>query len=407
MERSWLMPAFAALCLVGAPASAEETTPPAPPGVPVTAAPAESNPTGPVPVHTAGTTLLAQATAPAPAAEAKEEAKAPKFTYGATADFYYASNFNSPWTHLNAIRAFDVKDQDGINLGLIDLYAQWARDPVGFRLDLAFGPTAQIFAAAEPSNANDFWEHIQQAFFSVNLNKKGTTYLDFGKWNSTVGAEVVEPRDNWLYSRGVLYNWAQPFFHMGGRVYHYLNDTDYVGFSIHRGYNAVGDPGHGPGFILYGSKVLKPQWTLTGNYFGGDETLAAGSPGTSYRSLFDVVANYNPGGKMAYTANLDYGQQSGSLWYGISLLSKYTLTPKSFLAARAEWLRDDNGALFGQSMDAYTLTAGYTYVFNKYFQTKAELRYDLNGGGPFFAGGAFPDARNSQSTFLVSTVLSY
>jgi len=29
------------------------------------------------------------------------------------------------------------------------------------------------------------------------------------------GAEVVESKDNWNYSRGLLFAWAIPYFHFG------------------------------------------------------------------------------------------------------------------------------------------------------------------------------------------------
>src|SRR5579883_744109 len=46
----------------------------------------------------------------------------PAFTYGGSADFYYAHNFNEPFNKKNQLRAFDIQsDGDYPHLGLIDL----------------------------------------------------------------------------------------------------------------------------------------------------------------------------------------------------------------------------------------------------------------------------------------------
>ena len=416
METRWLTTALAALAVTAAPLAvrADEAAGSTPAPEPTQAAPVVTV-AAPAPATTSSTAapvVMAQSqtppATPAPAAPAPTPPPPPKFTYGGSADFYWANNFNDPFNHKNQLRAFDIED-DGSHphLGLIDLWAQYARDPVGGRLDIDFGPTARLVNAFEPSRS-DLWEHIQQAYISVNLDgKKGKTYIDAGKWVTTAGAEVIEPKDNWLYSRGLLFTWAIPFYHLGVRGYHYFNDTDYVMAAIDRGWNAVGDPNHDPGFMLAGAKALNKQWTVTGNYIGGEETLTSGSPGTSWRNLVDVILAYNPNAKWSHSFNIDYGQQSSSLWYGISAMSKYTLDKKSYVAGRAEWLRDDKGALFGTSADAYSLSADYVRFINKYLQLRAEIREDFNGGTPLFVGDAPGKTKKNQGSILISAIVSY
>jgi hypothetical protein len=420
MERRWLFTALAALAVTAGPALAEDHAPQP------DAAPAPEAPAVTAPAVTAPATDASKAEAPkdtrlalqqpaTPPAEEKKSAEAapptappPKFTYGGQADFYFEHNFNEPFNGKNQIRAFDIFSDKGPHLGLIDLWGQYARDPIGGRIDVDFGTTARLVNAFEPSHAHDFWEHIQQVYVSANLDgKKGKTYVDFGKWVTPAGAEVIEPHDNWLYTRGLLFTWAIPFYHMGGRVYHYFNDTDYVMAAVDRGWNAVGDPDHGPGFILAGSKALDKKWTFTGNYLGGEEVLTTGHAGKSYRNLLDLTLAYNQNAKLSHSLNVDYGQQSSNLWYGFSFMSKYQLTPKSYVSGRVEWLRDDTGALFGTSADAYSFTANYTYIFNKYFQMRGEVREDINGGSPLFLGDNPGHFKKNQGSFLISAIVSY
>jgi hypothetical protein len=409
MERRWLTFALAALALSAGPVLAEEASPEEKPPVPATqvaqsgageSAPADK------PESAEGSRMAAQGQPAPPVAppadtEKQPEEPAPKFTYGGSADFYYSINFNDPFTGTNALRAFDVEDEKGIHLGLIDLWAQYARDPIGFRIDVDFGPTARLVNAFEPSRSN-VWEHIQQAYVSANLNRKGTTYVDLGKWVTTAGAEVIEPKDNWLYTRGLLFTWAIPFYHFGGRGYHYFNDTDYVMGAIHRGYNAVGGPGHGLGFALAGSKKLSDEWTFIGNYYGGEEGATAGA-GEAYRNLVDLILLYNPtDSRWAYTFNVDYAQQSSSKVGGLSAQAKYALSPKSYAALRGEFLLDDD--FLGSDM--YALTAGYTHIFSKHIQGRAEFRYDW-ASEDLFANDRRGTFTGNQPTFLLAAILSY
>ncbi len=330
-----------------------------------------------------------------------DDPPAPKFTWGGSADFYFSTNLNDPWTRVNTGRAFDYKD-DSVSLGLIDLWAQYARDPFGFRIDVDFGPTARVVNSFDPER-DDLWEHLQQIYVSANLNKKGTTYVDLGKWVTTAGAEVIEPKDNWLYSRGLLFNLAIPFYHLGGRVYHYFNSTDYVMGAVHRGWNAVGDPGHDIGFALAGGKAINKELSVIAQYYGGEEgTTLKAHEGPGYRHLIDLIALYNPGGKLSYTANLDVViQESSDLW-GLSAQAKYTISPKQYLALRGEFLLD--GGFLGS--DVYSMTLGYAYTFNKYFQTRAEFRYDW-ASEKVFGDSPAPRFTDNQPTFLISAIVSY
>jgi hypothetical protein len=406
MKRHWLT-AFATLVIAAGAAQAEEKTPqaekPQAPVVPVTQSLGQAADAS-KPVQVAESTLpslplLGQAPA-TPAEEKKPEPPpAPKFTYGGSADFYFSTNFNDPFTGNNGpVRAFDWTDEQGPHLGLIDLWAQYARDPVGFRLDLDWGTTARFVNAFEPTG-NDVWEHIQQAYIGVNLNKAGTTYLEAGKWVTTAGFEVIEPKDNWLYTRGLLFNLAIPFYHAGIRGYHYFNGTDYVMAGVERGWNAVSDPDHAPGFVLAGSKAINDKLTLTGNYYGGDEF---GPSGKGYRNLFDFIATYNANPKWSYAANFDLVEQQGDTLFGLAAYAKYNLNTKSYLAARGEVLIDD-GFL---GSDLYSVTLGYTYAVNKYFQTKAEFRYDF-GSNDIFPSDTFGKFKGNQGTFLISAIVSY
>ena len=39
--------------------------------------------------------------------------------------------------------------------------------------------------------------------------------INVGKFVTPAGAEVIETKDNWNYTRGILFAWAIPYFHTG------------------------------------------------------------------------------------------------------------------------------------------------------------------------------------------------
>lgn len=405
MQKRWLTAALTAAAVLASPVFGEEPTSTPPPATEPrasTVTPAGEPEPLSVPPTTAAEAGSTELILPPSLAQDTEEEAPSRLTWGAFADGYFAYNLNNPWTNTNGLRAFDF-EHDQLALGLLEVWGEYAPDPIGFRLDLAFGPTAKAFSGAEPSGARDLIEHIQQAYVILNLDREGRTKLDLGRWNTVAGAEVIEPVNNFNYSRGLLYNWAQPFYHLGGRVTHSLKDGSTIGAAVHRGWNAVGDPNHDPGFILFGSTALNPELTFTGSYFGGEE----GSPrGNGWRNFIDVVLAYNPEADMSYSLNLDYGQQGSQTWYGFAAAVKKTLNERNWVAFRGEYVRDDDGILYGMAADTYSLTATYTHILSKLFQLRAEYRHDF-GSARFFADDVRPLGLKNQGTFLVAGVLSY
>ncbi len=75
---------------------------------------------------------------------------------------------------------------------------------------------------------------IEQAFGEIAL--PGNLTLDFGKFATTAGAEVIEANKNWLYSRSLLFN-AIPLLHTGVRANLKINDMLTLQGSVVNGWN--------------------------------------------------------------------------------------------------------------------------------------------------------------------------
>src|SRR6185436_5817285 len=162
-------------------------------------------------------------------------------TFTGTIDGYYSYNWNKPQVppglaRTNQLRAFDTKDQTfALNYG--EIAVDYKPNNVGIHVDFGFGDAAEIVHAAEPAGT-DIWRHIQQAYVT---GTHGKFTVDFGKFVTPIGAEVIETKDNWNYSRGLLFTWAIPFYHFGGRATYAVNDKVTLAGYIVNGWNNVRD----------------------------------------------------------------------------------------------------------------------------------------------------------------------
>ena len=117
--------------------------------------------------------------------------------------------------------------------------------------------------------------------------------IDFGKFVTTAGAEVIESNKNWLYSRSFLF-FNIPLLHNGVRAGYKINDMVSVQASAVNGWN-----GQGLNPYITGDKTFGVSATITAP--GGVTIVPTGYFGNTgsgdTRILFDLVG--------AYAATLD------------------------------------------------------------------------------------------------------
>ena len=68
-------------------------------------------------------------------------------------------------------------------------------------MDFGAGDTANLVNAFEPGGT-DFLKYVQQAYVSFLAPAGKALTIDFGKFVTPAGAEVIESKDNFNYSRG-------------------------------------------------------------------------------------------------------------------------------------------------------------------------------------------------------------
>mgnify|MGYP000091365141 FL=1 len=382
------------------------------PGTPLAAAPDGSDDAG-VSARSPGLRWLEIDLSQDASGQPAAEATPPRWTLSGTADFYFSTNTNDPFTGTNVFRAFDIKDEHGVHFSFLELAAEKRRTPWGARIDVDFGPTARIVNSFEPSD-DKFWQYLQQLYVSRNLNGAGTTYLDFGKFVTSAGAEVIEARSNYLYSRGVLFTWAIPFYHFGLRGFHYFNDTDYLTLQVVRGWNAVTDNNDAITLGIGGGRKFGANTIGTLIYYVGPEPDATGGGNT--RHLVDVVLTQTVGDRWTFALNGDFARQDsfsfgGGVrqdvdWMGLAGYARYQWTPRNAVTLRGEWFNDSEGAATGVSQNLRSVTLGLSHRLNTYAEARLEWRRDWSNVRVFPESTAGSFGR-SQNTILGALVLGF
>ncbi len=166
--------------------------------------------------------------------------------FGGFLDAYYGWDFNDPADATITLggtglkRNFDFS-HDSLTLSQVDLEMTKAvgdAAPLGYMLQMAFGPTANLVNGGDFSTGNSTAAHFMQYYMS---GKVGKATLDFGKFVTPHGEEVIDNRANWNYSRGLLFALAIPYYHFGLRATLPASDKVTLAAYLVNGWNNVVD----------------------------------------------------------------------------------------------------------------------------------------------------------------------
>lgn len=324
-----------------------------------------------------------------------------------TLDTYFHYNFNVPETGtLTPLRNFDFEhNQFSFALAEVALSKPAsADDRVGFRLDLDYGPVTDWVHSADPEGPETV-KHFQQAYISYMAPVGTGLTFDVGKFVTQHGAEVIEAKDNWNYSRSLLFSWAIPYYHMGVRVGYAPNDRVTLGAALTNGWNNTKDNNSQKTYGL--QAIVKPvaPASLVLNYMGGPEQ--AGNT-DDWRHLFDATLTYAVNDVFSVMGNYDYGRDevagASVRWQGIGLYAKAQVNPIFAVIPRWEYYNDEDGftTTTAQNIQEFTLTAEVKH--SQGLIMRLEYRRDWSDVSFFSKKGV---ARDNQNTFSVGWVYAF
>jgi len=346
------------------------------------AAQTQSPPPAPAPA-------AAQAPAPAPAATPATWRFA-GVDWTGYVDGYGSLNNNHPTNAANAQSndLYNFNDRtDQFDLAEARITFNRNPAPVGVHADVIFG-RANAFLHPDTAKYDD--DYLEQAYLSYTPKKTHGTEVDFGQFVTAAGAEVIEAKDNWNYSRSILFAWAIPYYHFGLRTSTPVTKTWTAGVQLVNGWNNTINGEGGPTGAIT-STLTKPKYTWSADLYTGPEK--SGGVGM-YRNLLDTTLLLTPTSKFNAYINFDYGHNHtnavGPLpavsahWTGVAFAAHEQFTSLQAVAARVEFLQDKGGFATGLDQTVKEGTATYEHKFWKSrFLGRMEYRHDWSNE-PFF-----------------------
>lgn len=327
-------------------------------------------------------------------------------------DGYYSYN-NNKVDMFTQGRAFDVRHNAfSVQLAKLTLQKANSKDsPLGFRVDLGLGETVDRIISVSDSSRNDGTKHVLQAYASYVAPIGSGLTIDFGKFFTPVGAEVVETKDNFNYSRGWLFAFG-PYYHAGFRAKYAFNDKVALTGFVLNGWdnlfenNVNNNAGKTVGFQV--GLTPNKKFALTQTYLAGPEAPLANVPDISardnWRHIADTVATVNVTDKLTLLGNFVYGSDADNAgvrghWTGFAGYFKYAFNNRFAFSPRFEVFNDKDGLRTGvaQTVKDITLTQEVKLLNN--FLTRFEFRRDFSNQ-KFFTNSAGV-AKDNQNTFIL------
>jgi hypothetical protein len=300
----------------------------------------------------------------------------------------YTYNFRNPDSGTNEQRLFDKE----ANRFLIDLaQVQFAKDaPVGglgYKLKVSLGETAKFIHSKGLGGPNDVVD-LTEAYVDYIAPLGSGIKFRFGKFASYHGAEVIEARDNYNYSRSFLFNYAVPFTHTGFMAEYTFSKAFTADLYLVNGWDVTNDNNGGKTFgARFAVTPIEPL-SLTFNFMYGPEQDKNSS---HYRFLLDWIGAFKATKNLTFMANIDYAHEEkdpankgkNSEWYGVAGYVKYDFTDWFSASIRAEYFDDKDGVRTGlaQKLKEITLTPEFRIVKN--LLLRPEYRHDWSDKNGF------------------------
>ena len=329
------------------------------------------------------------------------------------ADLYYTYDFNKPGRAcatvaavavFNCLYNFNVAHNAfSLNLAEVALEKKPAEDSRGgFRVDLDYGPTTTYVHGTEPGGTA-VYQNIQQAYVSYLAPAGAGLQLDFGKFVTWNGQEVIETKDNWNYSRGLLFAWAIPYYHTGMRAAYAISDKVSVTGFLVNGWNNSAE--NNTGKTVGAQLMIKPTAALMllTNYTGGPEQ---NNDNDDWRHLSDSIVTFTVN-KVTLAGNYDYAQDTvaGSTvkWQGVAGYIRYQANDWFAVTPRVEYFDDRDGFSTGAAQKVKEATVTAEVKSKDGILMRIEYRRDMSDV-PFFVKKAARALVKNQDTFTVGAV---
>ena len=286
-------------------------------------------------------------------------------TLSAYAEAYYSFDISQPDDHLRPgfFYSFNRHNEVNLNIGLIKL--AYAKNNVRGNLALMAGTYPQYNLAAEP----ELLRSVFEANAGVKLSSKKNLWLDAGIMPSHIGFESAIGKDCWNLTRSILAD-NTPYYEAGARV-SYTSDNGkwYASGLLLNGWQRIArvDGNNTPAFGTQLTYKPNGNTTLNWSTFVGNDKPDTLSQVRIFNNLyaqlqlterFGVIVGCDIGMEQAASGD------STRTWITPILIPRTKLGEKSYLAARVEYYRDEQGVIIATGSPNGCQTLGYSLNFD-------------------------------------------
>ncbi len=267
-------------------------------------------------------------------------------------DAYYALAFATPPAKTRAFTTQPLYHNEfSINFAFLSL--AYSSDRVRGRFAAQVGSYVESNYAAEPQ----FWRNIFEA--NVGYRAVENLWLDAGIFASHIGFESAVSKDNWTYSRSIVADYS-PYYETGVKLTWTPSSEWLLSALVLNGWQIIRETNSDKSF---GTQVQwKPSSNLLLNwstYIGNDRPDTAAR---EMRYFNNFYAQIGLSEKFSLALLGDVGVQQRpnntlSVWFGGTVLVRYSLSDRITLAARGEYYSDPQGIIIptGTSNNFQTL----------------------------------------------------
>jgi hypothetical protein len=322
--------------------------------------------------------------APVVAAEEKKEeaAAAPGFSVWAQLEAGITANPNQPFGGINVGHLFtDKANQPVLNQLLLtaDQPLDTATDyAIGFRVQGMFGTDARythFLGVLDQSISERTQVDLVEAWVAMHTPWLGEGGMDIkvGAYPTLLGAEVIDPSGNYLYSKSYIFNFGLPLKNTGIMTITHVNPVLDIYLGVDTGVNTTfpddGDPntayafqgGFGLNSFALDGKLSMVAFT----HFGPENPIGAVPHANSeFRWLNDIVFTYKATDSLTLLTEFNFIKDDAyhALAWGVAEYFNYAISDEVSLVGRAEIYRDNNNffvAAFPGNRDFVKLEHGF------------------------------------------------
>jgi hypothetical protein len=358
------------------------------------AAPASAQ-SPPPPVETGATAAPAAAAEPPPPSDVASFFKSTEI--GGMVDAHFSWYDTKPIGDA-PYRNFDTRhNQFRVSMAQLWIAKTPAEDSrAGFKVKLSVGPATTIVQSLEPGSPAVL-QNVEEGFVSYLAPLGKGLQFDVGKFVTQHGAEVIEAKDNWNYSRSLLFALAIPYYHSGVRATYSPHPKLTLMGTVVNGWNNVVENNGGKTFGAQMAYKPTGSLSLVQNYMTGPEQTANND---AWRQLSDTIATFTVSPRVSLMANYDYGADTiagtKAHWQGAAGYARIQANDWIAFSPRFEWYDDPQGFTTGAVQTLKEVTGTFELKPADSFIWRLEYRTDLSNQAVFkTAGGGLKKSQTS------------